>query len=92
MSEVAVSDCLFLVIVNRLPPLLIAEQRERREANTRSIQDSAIFVYIYIYLSALALHKTAHTLHKSYHVDPLCIALRHTGCSLRHHFEESPFR
>ena len=31
--QVAVSDCPFLVIVNSLHPLLIAERRERSEAN-----------------------------------------------------------
>ena len=29
---------------------------------------------IYVCLSACALHKTVHTLRKSYHVSPLCIA------------------
>ena len=31
-------------------------------------------------LSARALHKTMHTLCKSYHVGPLCIVLWNTGC------------
>ena len=56
---------------------LIAERRERSErseANNRVLFEIPRYLYIYIYiyiyicLSARALHKTVHTLRKSYHV------------------------
>ena len=54
---------------------IIAERRERNErseANNRILFEIPRYLYIYIYiyicLSAHALHKTVHTLRKSYHV------------------------
>ena len=56
-------------------PVVIAERRERSkrsEANNRVLFEIPRYLYIYIYiyicLSARALHKTVHTLRKSYHV------------------------
>ena len=54
-------------------------------------RDICRYIYIYVRLSACALHKTVHALRKSYHVGPLCIVLWNTGCCSKHHFEESPF-
>ena len=72
------------------------ECSEQSEANNRGLfeipQYLYIIIYLYICLSAHALHKTMHTLHKSYHIDPLCIAFQNTGCCLEHHFEKLPFR
>ena len=49
---------------------IIAERRERSEANNRVLFEILRYVCIYMYicLSARALHKTVHTLRKSYHV------------------------
>ena len=46
---------------------VIAERRERSEANNRVLFEIPRYLYIYIYicLSARALHKTVYTLHKS---------------------------
>ena len=71
---------------------LIAERcegSERSEANNHGFFE--IFVYIHTYLSVHALHKTVHTLSKSYHVGPLCIVFQKIGCCSEHHFEELPF-
>ena len=46
--QVAVSDCLFLVIVNSLHPLLIAERREHSEANNWGLFEIPRYLYIYI--------------------------------------------
>ena len=55
------------------------ERSERSKANTRGLFETPrylfIYIYIYICLSARALHKTVHTLSKSYYVGPLCIVL-----------------
>ena len=48
--------------------LVIAERRERSEANNRVLFEIPRYLYIYICLSASALCKTVHTLRKSYHV------------------------
>ena len=56
--------------------VIIAERRERSErseTNNRVLFEIPRYLYIYIYyiyicLSARALHKTVHTLRKSYHV------------------------
>ena len=74
--------------------VLVAERRERSEAKNNSLFETTqyfINIYMYIRLSARALHKTMHALRKSYYVGPLCIVLRNTGCCSEHHFEESPF-
>ena len=53
---------------------IIAERRERSEANNRVLFEIPRYLYIYnyiyiiIYLSASALRKTVHTLRKSYYV------------------------
>ena len=49
--------------------------------NNRSLFEILWHLYIYICLSALALHKTVHTLCKSHHFGPLCIVLWKTGCT-----------
>ena len=69
--------------------IIIAERRERTErsqANNRGLFEILRYLYIYITctvyihicLSARALHKTVHTLGKSYHIGPFGIALRST--------------
>ena len=62
---------------NRFQLLFIAERRERSErseANNRVLLEIPRYLYIYVYiytyicLSARVLHKTVHTLRKSYYV------------------------
>ena len=69
---------------------IIAERRERSEANNRILFEMPRYLYIYIYicLSASALCKTVHTLRKSYHVSHCAFgtlaAVRITTLRTRH--------
>ena len=50
---------------------IVAERRERSEANNRVLFEIPRYLYIYIYIYVClqrALHKTVDTLRKSYHV------------------------
>ena len=78
--------------MNVLNGIIIAERRERSEANNHVLFEIPRYLYIYnIYMSVCTCiaQDRAH-LTQVLSRRPLCIW--NTGCCLEHHFEESPFR
>ena len=71
--------------------IIIAERRERSEANNRVLFEIPRYLCIYIYMSACKCIVQDHAhLTQVLSRRPLCIW--NTGCCSAQHFEESPFR
>ena len=69
--------------------VIIAERRERSEANNRVLFEIPRYLYIYIYIYVCL---QVHCAHLTQVLSRRPLRIWHTGCCSAHHFEESPLR